>query len=88
MRLIIAAILIYLLYKLFIKGGKKGSYREDKRAYESNPDVGEMVQDPVCKVYIPMDQAYIRVINGKKYYFCSEECAEKFEKKTEEGDGA
>ncbi len=43
MRLIIAAILIYLLYKLFIKGGKKGSYREDKRAYESNPDVGEMV---------------------------------------------
>jgi len=46
-----------------------------------------MVQDPECKTYIPVDQAHIRVINGKRYYFCSEECAELFEKKLREGRG-
>ena len=76
MRLIILAILIYVLYKL-LKGSKKEEYQT----------IGEMVQDPECKIYIPVDQAYIKVINGKKYYFCSERCASLFEKKIKEGDG-
>ncbi len=84
MRLIITAILIYILYKLFIKGGRKKPYREDSEIRGSNSDVGEMVQDPVCKVYIPMDQAYMRIIDGKKYYFCSKECADAFEKKSKD----
>jgi YHS domain-containing protein len=83
MRLIITAILIYLLYKFSIKK-EKGYHRENQ---SPNLEVGEMVQDPECKTYIPVDQAHIRVINGKRYYFCSEECAELFEKKLREGRG-
>jgi len=81
MRLIILAILIYVLYKLLRGGEKESSQKRYTKEYQT---VGEMVQDPECKIYIPMDQAHIRVINGKKYYFCSEKCANLFEKKMRE----
>jgi YHS domain-containing protein len=39
----------------------------------------EMVQDPVCKVYLPKRQAKVlNSANGIQYYFCSAECREKF----------
>jgi YHS domain-containing protein len=38
-----------------------------------------MVQDPVCTVYLPKRQALIlHSSNGIHYYFCSQECREKF----------
>jgi YHS domain-containing protein len=38
-----------------------------------------MVQDPVCKVYLPKRQALIlNSSNRMHYYFCSKECREKF----------
>ena len=37
-----------------------------------------MVQDPVCKAYIPSGSAKSEKIGGQQYYFCSDECAEKF----------
>jgi len=79
MRLIITAILIYILYKLLFSE-KKDQVRERKKKDE-NQVVGEMVQDPECKVYIPIDQAYERIIDGKKFYFCSKECADLYEEK-------
>jgi YHS domain-containing protein len=38
----------------------------------------EMVQDPVCQVYLPKRQA--KVLNSTKgdYYFCSTQCRKKF----------
>ncbi len=39
----------------------------------------EMVQDPVCKVYLPKRQAVVlKSPNGMNYYFCSTQCREKF----------
>ncbi len=76
MRILLLAILIYVLYRLFVKKEKKESY-----------DIGEMIQDPNCKTYIPKEQAYMREIGGKRYFFCSKECADIFEKKMKEGDG-
>ncbi len=80
MRLIITAILIYILYKLLVSE-KKDKARESKIKEDRNQFVGEMVQDPECKVYIPIDQAYERIIDGKKFYFCSKECADSYENK-------
>ena len=42
--------------------------------------VDEMVQDPSCMTYIPRRTAQRKVVGGKEFFFCSRECAEKFEK--------
>jgi YHS domain-containing protein len=38
-----------------------------------------MVQDPSCKTYIPKRDARRKVIEGKEYFFCSKDCADRFE---------
>ncbi len=76
MRLIILAILLYLLYRVvknYLSRGQDGS-REDRAG-----EVSEMVQDPVCKTFVRVRDAEKRVIGGRTYYFCSKECAERFE---------
>jgi len=37
-----------------------------------------LVQDPVCKCYIPQSQAKAVDFKGEKIFFCSEECRRKF----------
>ena len=46
---------------------------------ENGGPIDEMVQDPFCKTYIPLRDAQRKVIKGKEYFFCSKECADKFE---------
>lgn len=43
------------------------------------------VQDPVCKMEIDKDEAAAETTyRGNKYYFCSEECKESFDKRPEQ----
>ena len=37
-----------------------------------------MIQDPVCKVYITAGSAITKKIEDQTYYFCSDDCANKF----------
>jgi len=39
---------------------------------------GIMVKDEVCETYIPEEEAIKEKINGKIYYFCSQECRRRF----------
>lgn len=39
-----------------------------------------MVQDPVCRMYIPRESAVAASIGGQTYYFCSRDCADAFQK--------
>ena len=77
MRLLIFAFLAYVLYRV-IKGvlssGRRPVSRNERGA------IDEMIQDPFCKTYIPLRDALRRTIDGKEYFFCSQECADKFEK--------
>jgi YHS domain-containing protein len=75
-RLIFFAVLLYLLYRL-IKGLLKQGKEYQGKAQDGIID--EMVQDPVCKTYIPRREAVKRTFGGKKILFCSKECADKFE---------
>jgi YHS domain-containing protein len=43
---------------------------------ESEPE--ELVQDPYCKTYIPKKSALKKRVSGRNYYFCKQECLEKF----------
>ena len=37
-----------------------------------------MVQDSVCKTYLPKDEAIKEIHKGQEYFFCSKECQRKF----------
>jgi len=65
--------LLYLLFKWFFKQGKKYQKMEGQDGI-----IDEMVQDPVCKTYIPRKEAFKRSYGGKEILFCSRECADKF----------
>jgi len=76
LRLVIIVILIYILYRLirgfFVQSGKISRGRADGV-------IDEMVQDPFCKTYIPRREAVRRVLENKEIFFCSKECADRFE---------
>ena len=76
LRLIISAVIIYLVYRL-----AKGFLGSGKKADRVSPGgvIDEMVQDPFCKTYIPRREAVRKVVRGQESFFCSQECAERFE---------
>ena len=37
--------------------------------------IDEMVQDPLCKTYIPLRESVKRTIDGQELFFCSDACA-------------
>lgn len=45
------------------------------------PSKDQMVQDPVCLVFVPRGVAVTEDIGGQTYYFCSRSCAHKFQEK-------
>lgn len=72
--LIFMAYIAYRLVRKYLGPGQKA---------EPPPEAGsvdEMVQDPFCKTYVPRRTAYRRIVAGREYFFCSEACAERFEK--------
>jgi YHS domain-containing protein len=77
MRLLILILIGYLLYRTVRRYLLKSG--QTVRRYEGEGSIDEMVQDPVCKTYVPMREAEKRVIDGKTYYFCGRECADEFE---------
>ena len=77
LRILIFALIGYLLYHAIKR--VLGSGRTLKRGGGDAKVIDEMVQDPVCKTYIPLRESVKRRIGGRQYFFCSEECADKFE---------
>lgn len=76
-RIIIYVLMAYLAYRILktlLLPGKKTPGRESGKV------IDEMVQDPFCGKYVPRREAVRRTINGQEYFFCSEACAEQFEK--------
>ena len=75
LRLIIYAIIIYLVYRMarsFLGTGKK---------IDRSPpggEIDELMQDPLCEKYIPRREAVRKVVRGQEHFFCSPECAEKY----------
>lgn len=41
-------------------------------------DGQEMVKDPNCNTYIPLDSAIVSKVNGRHHYFCSKECEREY----------
>lgn len=77
-RLLIIFGLLVLLYFL-----TRRAIREFRKGYGKGQALvrkDEMVQDPVCRTYVPRGIAVEETIRGQAYYFCSKECAETYQK--------
>ncbi len=78
-RLIGGLILGYLIYLIVRKVAQSlGLWPEAPRpgAAKREPDV--LVQDPVCRTFIPRKEALKAEKDGKVYFFCSEGCLKRF----------
>ncbi len=86
-RLILVLFLICTIYwlaksifrdLLSLKARRRVTSDDQKPSCSSFPVTDELVQDPVCGVYCPKKEALTAIYKGKVYYFCSEECRQKF----------
>jgi YHS domain-containing protein len=47
--------------------------------HETRPaEGGEMIQDPVCGIYIPKVKAIEGRVKGETHFFCSPQCLEQY----------
>ncbi len=78
-RFIIIAITSYLGFKLVQKIASQFFSREIPGS-RPQPEVAadELVQDPVCKIFVPRRNALKAHKNGEDFFFCSEGCRKKF----------
>lgn len=67
------AYLIYLVYRFF-KAINQGS----KHPRITKQPSGIMVKDETCNTYLPKEDAIKVQYEGLDYFFCSQECKQKF----------
>lgn len=84
-RLVILAILAYIAWVLIrgIFSGLSSPAKKDETgsAGENSQSQDVLVEDPVCHTLVPKHQAIRMRKDGKTYYFCSDECCDKFSEK-------
>jgi len=77
--LLILALLIILYFLV------KRAIREFKMRHLDDrgvpPDGDQMVQDPVCRTFVPRKIAVVERVGGQTYCFCSRHCASEFAKR-------
>lgn len=85
LKLLIIAALLYFGYRLFISDWKKKKDKDTEdnsttNTQESGQVEDVLVEDPVCHSLVPKQQAIRLKQKGKEgyFYFCSEECCNKF----------
>jgi YHS domain-containing protein len=80
LKLILLGAVVYIIYKLLWKDGGFFKSKKSSRSRQQHPQaaIEEMKKDPVCGTYIPENQAVIYKNGGQTYFFCSEECKQRF----------
>jgi len=78
-RLVIAGIIVYVVYR-FLKAVFTPAERMPGSASGETPRIeGEdLVKDPCCGAYVPINSAFRLTRDGKTLYFCSSKCLEKY----------
>ncbi len=69
-------IVLYILIRRALQG-----FKGQEQPERLPPSKDQMVQDPVCLVFVPRGVAVTEDIGGQTYYFCSQSCAHKFQEK-------
>ena len=78
-RLIVFGIIFYMIYRALRP--KIQSPKTQIPKTQNHEIVDTMVQDPVCKVYIPKEDCVSLKIGEKTEFFCSTKCRDEFIKR-------
>lgn len=77
-KLFIYALFLYVLYRLLTGGRKKKPVTHGSGRQSAGPGElaahDQLVEDPVCHIYIPKRQAIVLQESDTLVYFCSEQC--------------
>ena len=73
-RLILYLIILVVVYWVI----KRVLFPSKSKITQSKETAEDLVQDPVCQCYIPQSQSYTLSLKGKKLFFCSKECYNKY----------
>jgi YHS domain-containing protein len=82
-RLIVLGILLVIIYFL-VKSALRGLLGKDKevaRSVGSSGNPSEMLQDPVCGMFVPKEGSFFLQQGERTYFFCSETCRATYQKK-------
>ena len=79
-RLVVLAVLGGIAWFILrsLAGRKKTEVRGTGNEQQGQKVQDVLVEDPVCHTLVPKNQASRLRRDGKTYYFCSEECCDKF----------
>ena len=78
-RLLFGLALGYLGYMVLKKVAVSlGLWPQAPQPLDKDQGPDELIQDPVCKTFIPRREALRTERDGKTYFFCSEGCLKRF----------
>ena len=80
LRLLFPFILVMVMFSLLRKFLRSQAPRKHGTSGSTaDPTSGEkLVKDPICGTYVTSDGSPTAVRSGQAYYFCSDECHDKF----------
>ena len=81
-RLIVLAILLIIVY-FMVRNAVRGLFqrRQDVARAQSTGQPSELVQDPVCGMFVSKEGAYFYRNADRTHFFCGESCRTIYEKK-------
>ena len=82
-RFIVLGVLLVIVY-FMVKNALQGLFgkgRDVTRSVGSSGKPSEMVQDPVCGMFIPKEGAFFLRQGMQTVFFCSETCRANYQKK-------
>jgi YHS domain-containing protein len=82
-RFIVLPVLLFLLVRAILRSIIEGfrSTLGPRSAARQPSEVrsgGELKKDPVCGTYVSTAASITRTVNGEIFYFCSQECCDKY----------
>jgi len=81
-RLIVLAVLLVIVYFL-VRSAVRGFFqkRQEVARAQSTGKPSELVQDPICGMFVPKEGAYFIRNADRTHFFCGESCRDIYEKK-------
>lgn len=82
-RFIVLGVLIVIVF-FMVRSALRGLFgkgRDEALLQRGSGSSAEMVQDPVCGMYIPKEGAFFLQQAGQTHFFCSETCRASYQKK-------
>jgi YHS domain-containing protein len=86
-RIIVLGVLLVIVY-FMARSALRGLFGKDKevaRSVGSSGSPSDMIQDPVCGMFVPKEGAFFLQQEDRTYFFCSETCRASYQKKLSAG---